>query len=277
MPGLFHLLSFDEGRNGRHDCHLPHRHDFFELFWILRGRGQVQCDLKAYDFRAGNLLGFAPGQVHAWTVEEPVEGRIVSFSRKFFAMDSAHPGFLGKLPFLYAASGPMIVETNPASIPFLEDLFTLLWESARLEDSTRVERVRAYLIIILSVARQVYNRHHHTGANAHDTELAQRFRVALDENFPRMLRVSDYAALLSVSRSHLNDNMIRHVGRPASDLIHEKIELEAKRLLVHSMLTVSEIAYQLQFHDPSYFVRFFKRRTQHTPGEYRSRSQLGAA
>jgi AraC-like DNA-binding protein len=53
--------------------------------------------------------------------------------------------------------------------------------------------------------------------------------------------------------------------------------LEAKRLLVHSMLTVSEIAYQLQFRDPSYFVRFFKRRTQLTPGDYRARFALVVA
>jgi AraC-like DNA-binding protein len=71
--------------------------------------------------------------------------------------------------------------------------------------------------------------------------------------------------------------MIRHVGSSASELIHERIELEAKRLLVHSVLTVSEIAYQLQFRDPSYFVRFFKRRTNITPGDYRARLALGAA
>jgi AraC-like DNA-binding protein len=277
MQGLFHLLSFHEGRNGRHDCHKPHRHDFFELFWITHGAGRFQCDLKTYSFGPGTICGFAPGQVHAWSVEEPVDGKIVSFSRKLFAMDSAHPGFLGKLPFLYAPSGPMIVEAGTASIPFLDRLLSQLWETARVEDSDRIERVRAYLVIILSVARQVFNRQNRTGTDTYETELAQRFRVALDENFPSLLRVADYAALLSVSRSHLNDNMIRHVGQPASELIHERIELEAKRLLIHSMLTVSEIAYQLQFRDPSYFVRFFKRRTRHTPGEYRAQLALGAA
>jgi AraC family transcriptional activator of pobA len=277
MPGLFHLLLFDEGKNGRHDCHLAHRHDFFEIFWITRGRGRVHCDLRSYDFHPGILFGVSPGQVHSWTVDEPVEGRIVSFSRKFFAMDSAHPGFLGKLPFLCAPSGPMVVEVEPVEAPFLDGLFSLLWEAARVEDSVRPERVRAYLVIILSLARQVFNRQNRPYQDAHDTKLAQRFRVALDENFPRLLRVSDYASLLAVSRSHLNDNMIRHVGRTASEIIHERIELEAKRLLVHSMLTVSEIAYQLQFRDPSYFVRFFKRRTQLTPGDYRARFALVVA
>jgi AraC-like DNA-binding protein len=277
MPGLFHLLSFDEGKNGRHDCHLPHRHDFFEIFWITRGRGHVHCDLCTYEFRPGILFGVAPGQVHGWTVDEPAEGRIISFSRKLFAMDSAHPGFLGKLPFLCEPSGPMLVEVDQQEAPFLDGLFSLLWDAARVDDSVRTERVRAYLVIILSVARQVFNRRNRTDRDVHDTQLAQRFRVALDENFPRLLRVSDYAALLAVSRSHLNDNMIRHVGRTASEIIHERIELEAKRLLIHSMLTVSEVAYQLQFRDPSYFVRFFKRRTRITPGDFRARFALGAA
>jgi AraC-like DNA-binding protein len=277
MPGYFHLLSFDEGRNGRHDCHLAHRHDFFEIFLITGGRGRVHCDLKTYEFNPGIIFGVSPGQVHGWTVEEPVEGKIVGFSREFFGMDSAHPGFLAKLPFLYAPSGPMIVEAEPHEFPFTEALFSLLWEAARIEDSARPERVRAYLVIILSVARQIFNRHNRRAEDARDTQLEQRFRVALDENFPRLLRVADYASLLAVSRSHLNDNLMRHVGRTASEIIHERIELEAKRLLMHSPLTVSEIAYQLQFRDPSYFVRFFKRRTQATPGDYRAGFTLGAA
>jgi AraC-like DNA-binding protein len=277
MPGLFHFLTFDNGRNGRHDCHCPHRHDFFEVFWFTRGTGRVNCDFKSYEFHPGVIFGVAPGQVHSWIVEEPLEGRIVSFSRKFFAMDSAHPGFLGKLPFLCTPSGPTIIETEVAGIPFLDGLFSMLWDAARVEDYARLERVRAYLIIILSVARQAFIRKNRPDVDVQDTQLAQRFRIALDENFSRMLRVSDYAGLLGVSRSHLNDNMIRHVGSSASELIHERIELEAKRLLVQSVLTVSEIAYQLQFRDPSYFVRFFKRRTNITPGDYRARLALGAA
>jgi AraC-like DNA-binding protein len=277
MPGLFHLLSFDEGRNGRHDCYLPHRHDFFEVFWITRGRGRVQCDLRTYEFFPGVLVGVAPGQVHAWTVDEPVEGRIISFTRKFFAMDSAHPGFLGKLPFLGSPFGPMIVRTDLVEFPFTDGLFSLLWDAARTEDSARADRVRAYVVIILSLARQLFTRENSLCEEASDTQLAQRFRVALDENFPRLLRVSEYASLLAVSRSHLNDNMIQHAGRTASELIHERIELEAKRLLMHSNLTISEIAYQLQFRDPSYFVRFFKRRAHATPGDYRARFTLGAA
>src|ERR1700727_1560465 len=108
-----------------------------------------------------------------------------------FAMDSAPPGFLGKLPFLCTPSGPTIIETEVAGIPFLDGLFSMLWDAARVEDSARLERVRAYLIIILSVARQAFIRKNRPDVEAQDTQLAQRFRVALDENFPRVLRVSD--------------------------------------------------------------------------------------
>lgn len=49
--------------------------------------------------------------------------------------------------------------------------------------------------------------------------------------------------------------------------------LEARRLLVHSSMTVSEIAYHLRFQDPSYFGRFFRRHLGQTPGQYREDTQ----
>src|SRR5690606_32228130 len=127
--------------------------------------------------------------------------------------------------------------------------------------------VRALMTIALSKARQHLKRMQATepptsaapaGRAAAVHPLSQRFRVALEQNFPKLLKVSDYAALLQVSRSHLNEELRQHTGRTASDHIHDRLLLEAKRLLVYSSFTVSEIAYQLQFQDPSYFGRFFR-------------------
>jgi AraC-like DNA-binding protein len=103
--------------------------------------------------------------------------------------------------------------------------------------------------------------------------LVRRFRMALQDHFPRMLEVRQYAEMLQVSRSHLNAHLRRETGRSPSEIIHEHIALEAKRLLVHSPLTVSEIAYRLGFRDPSYFCRFFRKASGQAPLGFRSEAR----
>ena len=52
-------------------------------------------------------------------------------------------------------------------------------------------------------------------------------------------------------------------------IINNEIALEAKRQLAYTDLTIAEICYKLNFEDPSYFSRFFRRETGMTPNVFR--------
>ena len=271
-PGHFHLLSFEEGQNERINRFVPHCHDFFEMIWLPIGRGQVQSDLRSFPVEPRTLFFAAPGQVHSWQLTEPAEGEIVSFTHDFFMVNSENPGLFGRLPFLHANVTNPILQLNEAEGATMDDLFRQLRAAAADPAPGRDDLVRAFVTIILTVTRRVWLRCHAGDAEISPREgdlLASRFRLSLEENFPHMLTVQEYADLLHVSRSHLNEELRRQSGRSASEIIHERILLEAKRLLVHSSLTISEIAYRLRFQDPSYFGRFFRKCTGRTPGMFR--------
>ena len=59
------------------------------------------------------------------------------------------------------------------------------------------------------------------------------------------------------------------LGQPPSKIIHQRILIEAKRLLAYTGLTSAEISYTLGFKDNAYFSRFFKRESNHTPLQFR--------
>lgn len=88
--------------------------------------------------------------------------------------------------------------------------------------------------------------------------------------------MSSHATLLGVSPETLSEIVKKETGKTPGTLIRERILLEAKRLLLHSSLSVAEIAYELTFKDPSYFNRFFRRSTADTPAEFRKRCWLYA-
>ena len=87
--------------------------------------------------------------------------------------------------------------------------------------------------------------------------------------------VSEYAALLNLSIYQLNSITKTSVGKTVSELINEQIVLEAKRYLLASSSQVKEIADQLGYEDPSYFVRFFKKQNGLFAGGVPEECQVG--
>ncbi len=88
-----------------------------------------------------------------------------------------------------------------------------------------------------------------------------------NENFS----VSDLAREAGLNRSTLHRRLIRLTGKSATELITEIRLSRARELLENDAATVSEIAYEVGFKSPSYFIRLFKKAYQVTPGDVRKK------
>ncbi len=272
-------MTLAESDREGHDRHVPHRHDFFELIWIRRGHGRVSCDLQGFEYRANTLLVVSPGQVHAWRYETETQGLIAGFSPEFLAVNSEHPGLLAKLPFLYPEFMDPVLYLDETEGGRIDLVFQQFQDLVQIEAPGRDDIARGFLLVILSHMRQLFARRGEAAPQPIRGEselLVQRFRLALEEHLPQIVEVGEFAELLNISRTHLNNGLRRYTGRSASELIHERMLLEAKRRLLHSTLTIAEIAYELRFQDPSYFGRFFRKYTGVTPGGYREAMQHAA-
>ena len=59
--------------------HIPHRHDFYELFWVESGDGTFVSDGRSYPLAHGSLILVSPGQVHAWKWNDTLKGYVLCF------------------------------------------------------------------------------------------------------------------------------------------------------------------------------------------------------
>jgi AraC-like DNA-binding protein len=109
----------------------------------------------------------------------------------------------------------------------------------------------------------------HVTAQSASSTLVKRFQELVARCFQDHCAVEAYAECLHVSADHLSAVVKERTGRNARDIIADRVVLEAKRLLTHTDLNVSEIADHLQFSEPTHFARFFKRYTQRSPLEFR--------
>ena len=93
----------------------------------------------------------------------------------------------------------------------------------------------------------------------------------MNQHFLTCKLPSFYAHELNVTGHHLNVVAKDVAGKTASEVIRARCILEAKRLLIHTDRTVSEIAYYLNYSDSSYFAKAFKAETSWSPVTFRRR------
>lgn len=243
----------------------PHGHDFYLLLYITEGTGTHTVDLVTYELRPGSLFFLAPGQVHHWQPRPDTRGFVVFFSAGFYLF--RYPGSgLYDFPFFDSAHPPVLY--LPAAETEIRPLIECLFAEFSVPQPNQAEVFRSYLHLCLELAA----RHYATPAPA-ETGLAQQqirqFGALLNQHYRSRRGVRDYAALLHVSANHLNAQCRRVLNKTASDLIHERIITEARRLLSHSALGVAQVAYELGFEDASYFGRYFRKYTGSTPETFR--------
>lgn len=269
-------LGFDvidvSGKNGRsYDSSSPHRHTFFELFYFKSGQGTHEIDFKHYPVEGRSIHFVSPGQIHHLSLKS-TQGSVLCFTEDFASLKSKG-NFMEEFPFYDPTSHPCLKLSKILS----EEIEGLIYSAERDIESLRKNNpdlLHAYLNIILLKIRSFFLEGDHSTMQPlpHKEKKVIAFKQLVSERYLSQHSVSDYARELNVSPNYLNALCKKHEGKTATALIHDRILLEAKRLLYGTDMNVKEISFYLRFEDVAYFNRFFKKQTGLTPLEYRRQS-----
>jgi AraC-like DNA-binding protein len=104
-------------------------------------------------------------------------------------------------------------------------------------------------------------------------DITRAFKTTLEKNYKKVKNPRDYAGLLNLSTSYLNECVKVTTGKPVSIHIQQRIILEAKRLLYHSGKSVKEIADELGYDDFSYFTRLFSKAVGMSPTAFLAKNR----
>lgn len=266
------LLSVDRFRGYvESNPHLQqvHNHNYYHLVYFTEGSGEHLIDFEKFPVKTGMMYFMKPGQVHQWYFKEKYDGFVVNFSSNFFDWIGINSSLLQKFSFLQSIKiTDHVIELNKELQAIISPLFENIINENLLNDQFTNLKIGSQLLELFILIERNYFADSNA-VNDYKSVLLNNFQSLIDQHFKVKKLPKDYAEMLYITPNHLNALCKDLGGISAGELIRSRVVLEAKRLLVNKELSVSEIAYELNFQDASYFVKFFKKYTNFTPEQFR--------
>lgn len=241
----------------------PHKHNsYFEIIYLSKGSGYHSIDHTKYEVKPPIVFFVRKEQVHYWDLLSQPEGYVAILKKAFIdkSLDSELKSLLVKVS---ALSSLQVKEDST-----INQLFALLTQEnvpASESSFSIVEGLlKALLAKILDVSMPLAK------STKTGTGLFHSFRELLGQNAEIKNNVAYYAELLNTTPQNLNAACRKATDQSAASVLAEYIVNEAKRILIYTDNSISEISFALGFSDPSHFVKYFKRHTGHTPNAFRS-------
>lgn len=268
----FQVEVFDANRH--FSVKYPHRHDFFEILYLSKGSGFHVIDGNKYNIQPPCVFFMSPGQAHKIEFSSDIEGYIFIFTPEFYLINQSNQNRLIEFPFFFTIrqDNPPLDLLKETDVEFLESLFKKGISEIAKGESYSVELLRSVLDLILTSCSVLYKTDEKHVNKGKGHIMVKRFFQLIEENYSQNLSVAEYADRMAITPNHLTQTVNQLTGKTSSQIIKSKQILEIKRLLVHTNLSVTEIASQLGFYDQSYFTKFFKREAGISPLQYRNKS-----
>lgn len=251
--------------------HPTHRLAFYDISFIVSGKEKLSVNQTELQVYPGDIICSIPGEVWSWPKKTSLEGYVLLFEDEFITSFFNDKQFLNKLTYLnHSRSSPLIKidgDLFAKAIGYVEDIK----REMRLGMVSHEHILRALVYLVLSLIargstgsekgeqpdRQIENRH------------IPVFMKLVDEHYLSSHHVQFYADKLFITTNYLNKVTKEFIGSTAKVYILMKVIQEAKNLLKYSSFSVAQISIELNFKEPSYFVRLFRKYVGMTPRQFR--------
>lgn len=242
---------------------LVQRADFHVLAIVGSGHGTVTVDFVRHLLEPGTIAWIRPGRVHRWDDIAALDGTLVLFRPESVPHGSPAADPLGPVSWRQPA--------RPALVRLAADHLRREYDAFRARPLSASTAILHALLEVLLLRTSDSAPPPPAGREAFTA-----YAAAVEAHYATSREVTWYARRLGYSPRTLSRATQEAVGRSAKQFIDDRVVLEAKRLLAHTAITVTECARRAGFDDPANFSKFFRARTGLTPGAFAARTRTSA-
>lgn len=241
----------------------PHRHDHEELLIITHGNPVHHVDFAEHKLNSPVIVYVAQGKIHSFIPDAETRGWVIRYKNELVPDSRFH---------FYSDF------SDDINIPLSKDYCSSSLESLcelmlrEYQQSPPDYRILSHLLSALLAKLETESKKEFLETENNLNPRKQtfgNFLKILEYNYKRTESADFYADKLNMSTRNLNLITQSVFGKTVSDIIETRKLIEARRLLLSSEKSVSEIGYELGYNEKSYFTRVFRKRTGKTPSEFR--------
>jgi AraC-like DNA-binding protein len=272
----FKLFSFED--NSYFD-HLQ-RNNYYSLIWIKEGSGKLKTDFSEYNFEPNSLFSFTPYQPFMF-LSKLIKGIAIYFHSDFFCIHKHQTEVtcngvlfnnIYQMPFV------MVDESLENTLnKSIEQIKSEMQNPGLAQYELLISYMKIFLIAASRSKMQQQPQAIPSQKGKKEPVILQNLKEAIEKDFKSKHTPNDYASLLNISPNALAKITKKHFNKTPTNLITERIIIEAKRELYLTNKSVKVIAYELGYNDEYYFSRFFKKNTDISPQVYRETVGFGKA
>lgn len=224
----------------------------FNIIFLIAGSISIQTDDNEYEIEKKSYFYY--NRNFKITSSSPyLNGFIISLSKEYVKENSSIEKYLSKNLEYFKPS--KLIDTNS---------FKILLETISKENKSNKELIVNYTnIILLKLKSNIINRKNQK------SKLYNQFIDLIKENIENNYCAGSYAKLLNIPLKKLIAEVKQETNKTPCNIITEQVVEKAKRLLLTTDNSSKMIAYQLGFHEPYYFIKYFKKNVGVTPTQFR--------
>ncbi|HEX9508834.1 MAG TPA: AraC family transcriptional regulator [Puia sp.] len=242
---------------------------YFTIAWNPAESQTVTIDGSEYDFPANSLLTLLFNQ--SFSFENSASIVAWQFNREFYCIID-HDSEVSCVGFLFSSTDHLFVKLNEQAQHKLQLLSDVFIEEFKTSDNIQNEMLLVLLKRLIIYVTRLAKSGYAPAKKLQDERfhIIRKFNLLVEANFKSEHSVSFYAQQLCKSPKTLSNLFAIFNQKTPSQIIQERITVEAKRLLCYTERSIKHITFELGFEDLSYFSNFFKKNTGVSPSDFRN-------
>ena len=249
----------------------PHIIDFFHVLIITEGKGIHTIDFTNFEYKKGTILTVRKDQVHSFVKNPNTKGYLLLFTEDFVTSHFGKKEVLRAFQlFNELLTSPKIDLNNKefGEVLKLIEIIEAEYDENHDEFSRGIIRSALHMLVI-TLFRIKSKGSNKLSKQKYFNEFLQ-FQKLVEGNYIKTRKAVDYAGMMNCTTKTLNNICRTILDKSVKSVINDIVIIQIKRLLINTSLSVTEIAYESGFDEPTNMYRYFKKHTNNSPDTFRT-------
>lgn len=252
-----------------------HTVNYYILIFITEDIGRHSIDFNDFYYTKGTILAIRKDQIHRFYINKNVKGFLLLFKEEFLNSYLNEREVSKTIQMFNELLCSPKTQLKQEEFSCIYDLLKQIEkEFLKISDNYSQKIIRSLLHVLITLIHRIKAKGYNKVQLSNYLKEFIKFQDLLEKNYSKSKQVSYYADKMGFSTKKLNTIVKYIANKPVKAFIDDVIIIKAKRFLLHSNLSVKEVAFKIGFKDPTNLYKYFKKHTRFTPEAYKKRYRI---